>query len=323
MSHKTQPNRREFLTLAAGAFAVAAVPFAARRRARLHARSLPAMGTTAEIRVLHADARYAQAAMLAAHRELQRIDFSMTRFMPSSDVGRANAMAGRNRVAIARETSLVIQGALGWAAATNGGFDPALARVVDLWDVKHRDIPPAPEQVQRLAGRRLYRSIDVDDTSVFVREPDALIDLGGIACGYAVDRAADVLREWGIHNGYINVGGDIYALGHAADGEPWQVGVRSPDDANGLLATIALSDAAIATSGDYEQGFTYRGRRYHHIIDPVSGEPRLTKTHTVTVVADKCVDADAASTAVFGLSESAAQRVLALRAPSSRMVATR
>lgn len=323
MSYNARPNRREFLTLAAGAFAVAAVPFAARRRARLHARSLPVMGTTAEISVLHGDARFAQEAMLAAHREMQRVEFLMTRFSVASDIGRANALAGRQRVAIAAETALLVQGALAWADATNGGFDPALARVVDLWDVKHRQTPPAAEQVKRLAGRRLYRSIDVDERSVFVREPDALIDLGGIACGYAVDRAAAVLREWGIYNGYINVGGDIYALGHAADGEPWQVGVRSPDDPNALIATIALSDAAIATSGDYEQGFTYGGRRYHHIIDPASAEPRLTRTHTVTVVAEKCVDADAASTAVFGLTPVAAQRVLVLRAPASRIVATR
>jgi len=325
MSHNTQPNRREFLTLAAGVFAVSAVPFVARRRGRLHAqlhmRSLPVMGTTAEIAVLHGDAAYAQAGMLAALREMQRVEFAMTRFSVASDIGRANAMAGQQRVAIAAETALVIQTALAWADVTNGGFDPALARVVDLWDVKHRHTPPAHEQVQRLAGRHLYRSIDADQQSVFVREPDALIDLGGIACGYGVDRAVAVLRDWGIHNGYINVGGDIYALGHDADGEPWQVGVRSPADANALITTVPLSDAAIATSGDYEQGYTYRGRRYHHIIDPASAEPRLTRTHTLTVVADKCIDADAASTAVFGLSQAAAQRVLALRAPTSRIVA--
>ena len=152
MSYKFQPNRREFLTLAAGAFAVSAVPFVARRRAQLHARSLPVMGTTADITVLHRDARYAQAAMLAALRELQRVESGMTRFSAASDVGRANAWAGRQRVAISPETALVIQSALNWADATNGGFDPALARVVDLWDVKHRTTPPAHEQVARLSG---------------------------------------------------------------------------------------------------------------------------------------------------------------------------
>ena len=316
-----QPNRRQFLTLAAGAFAVAAVPVIARRRAALHSRSLPAMGTTADISVLHHDARHAQEAMHAALRELQRVELAMTRFSPASDIGRANAMAGRQRVAISAETSYVIQTALAWAAATNGGFDPALARVVDLWDVKHRHAPPAHDQVQRLAGRSLYRNIDVDAASVIVREPDALIDLGGIACGYGVDRAVAVLREWGITNGFVNVGGDIYALGHNADGEPWRVGVRSPEDADRMIANVEISDAAIATSGDYEQGYTYRGRRYHHIMDPQSAEPRVTSSHTVTVVADRAIDADAASTAVFGLRRPDAERVLKLRAPTSRIVA--
>lgn len=321
MAHNV-PNRREFLTLAAGAFAVAAVPLVARRRAQLHARSLPVMGTTADLAVVHRDARYAHAAMRAALAELQRVERLMTRFSTASDIGRANARAGSQRVPVTQETALVLQSALAWAAATDGGFDPALARVVDLWDVKHRQVPPAAEQVHRLAGRRLYRHIDVDQASVFVREPDAMIDLGGIACGYGVDCAVAVLRAWGITDGYINVGGDIYALGHAADGEPWRIGVRSPSDAAQLIATVNLSDAAIATSGDYEQGYTYRGRRYHHIIDPAIAEPRMTSTHTVTVVADRCIDADAASTAVFGLSRAAAERVLALRAPSSRIVAT-
>jgi thiamine biosynthesis lipoprotein len=321
MSHN-QPNRREFLTLAAGTVAIAAVPIVARRRATLHTRSLPVMGTTANIAVLHRDARYAQEAMHQALRELQRVELAMTRFSPASDIGRANALAGKQRVAIAPETALVIQTALAWAGSTNGGFDPALARVVDLWDVKRRQTPPAQEQVKRLAGRSLYRHIDVDESSVSVRAADALIDLGGIACGYGVDRAVAVLREWGITNGYVDVGGDIYALGHNAEGEPWRVGVRSPNDAEQLITTVEISDAAIATSGDYEQGYTYRGRRYHHIIDPQIAEPRVTNTHTVTVIADRAIDADAASTAVFGLDRASAERILRLRAPSSRIVAT-
>ncbi|HET9440700.1 MAG TPA: FAD:protein FMN transferase [Longimicrobiales bacterium] len=323
MWDKYQPTRRDFLTLAAGAFAVSAVPLArSRYRSRLHTRSLPAMGTVAELAVVHRDERYAQQAMQAALAELHRVEGRLTRFSATSDIGRANSMAGAQRVAISPESALVVQYALSWASASNGGFDPAMARVVDLWDVKHRHVPPAPQQVARLAGRRLYRHIDVDAASVFVREADALIDLGGIACGYGVDRAAAVLREWGINNGYINVGGDIYALGHGVDGEPWRIGVRSPSDPDALITTVQLSDAAIATSGDYEQGYTYRGRRYHHIIDPALAEPRVTATHTVTVVADCCMDADAASTAVFGLTPDAAQHVLALRAPSSRIVAT-
>jgi FAD:protein FMN transferase len=322
----SQPSRRDFLGLAAGVFAIAAVPAATRDRNRLHRKTLPVMGATVDIAVNHGNERYAHGAMSAALAELQRIERLMTRFSITSDIGRANAMAGGQRVAVAAETAFVLHTALAWTAATHGGFDPALARVVDLWDVKHRTAPPAADRVQRLAGRRLYRHIDVDASaatpSIFVREPDAAIDLGGIAAGYGVDRAVAVLREWGIRSAFINLGGDIYALGHAADGEPWRVGIRSPESADRLIATVTIEDAAIATSGDYEQGYDFGGRRYHHIIDPASAEPRRTPMHTVTVIADTCMDADAASTAVFGMQPDAARQVLSLRAPASRIVST-
>ena len=282
------------------------------------------MGTTAVISINHDNERYAQAAMNAAFAELRRVERLMTRFDVASDIGRANAAAGARRVRVNHETALVLDAALAWAAATNGGFDPAIARVVDLWDVKHKRTPPVERDVQRLAGRQLYRQLDVDASratpSILVREADAAIDLGGIAAGYGVDRAVAALRDWGITSGFINVGGDIYALGYDPSGEPWQVGIQSPDNSEKLLATVPLADAAIATSGDYEQGYNYRGRRYHHIIDPSRAEPRISTLHTVTVVADRCIDADAASTAVFGLQLDDANRLLALRAPSSRIV---
>ena len=324
MSLDQRPSRREFLALAAGAFAVASVPAALRSRSKLHRRSLPVMGTTAELAVMHRDERYAQLAMTAALQALQRVESSMTRFDAASDIGRANAAAGHRRVHVSAETALVVERALQWASATEGGFDPAIARVVDLWDVKHRSTPPQPAAVQRLAGRRFYRHIDVDVTaagaSIYIGDPEAALDLGGIAAGYGVDRAVAVLREWGIRSAYVNVGGDIFALGSAADGEPWQVGVRSPDDASQLLATIPLEDGAIATTGDYEQGYDFGRRRYHHVMDPQLAEPRLTALHTVTVVAGSCIDADAASTAVFGMPRQAAEHVLSLRSPSSRIV---
>lgn len=324
MSLNQRPSRRDFLTLAAGAFAVAAVPGALRSRSKLHTRSLPAMGTTAELAVNHHDERYAQAAMKAALQELKRVESLMTRFDATSDIGRANSAAGQRRVPVSAETAAVVDRALQWAGATHGGFDPAIARVVDLWDVKHRNAPPQHDAVQRLAGRDFYRHIDVDASaagaSIYIKDPEAALDLGGIAAGHGVDRSVAVLREWGIRSAYINVGGDIFALGSAADGDPWRVGVRSPADADQLIATIPLEDGAIATTGDYEQGYTYRGRRYHHVMDPQRAEPRVTGLHTVTIVAASCIDADAASTAVFGMPMAAARHTLSVQSPSSRIV---
>jgi FAD:protein FMN transferase len=318
-----RPDRREFLSLGLGALLVAAIPLAARRPARVR-RTLPVMGTVADLAVVHRDPRYAQAALDAAAAELRRVERRMTRFSADSDVGRANRGAARGPVAVAAETAAVVTAALRWAEATDGGFDPALARATELWDVRNRDTPPPAHQVRRLAGRRLYRQVGVDTDGAAARltygEADVQLDLGGIAKGYGVDRAAAVLREWGIRNGFVNVGGDIYALGTAEDGEPWRVGVRAPHDPAALAGVVALSDRAIATSGDYEQYFDHAGRRYHHLLDPATGEPRRAAMHGVTVAADTCMAADAATTACFGLEADAARRLLARAAPGAAVV---
>lgn len=318
------PTRRDFLAVAAGAFVVAAVPLARRGRPPAARRGVPAMGTTAQMVALHRDPAYAQRALDAAARELLRIEGLMTRFSPASDVGRANRLAMRQAVPVSAETALVLRQALRWADATDGGFDPCLARVVDLWDVKHRHAPPEAAPLRRLAGRRLYRALRIDQAEAghFVRyvDADAQLDLGGIAAGYGVDRAVRTLRAWGIENGFVNVGGDIYALGVSEDGDPWEVGVRSPYDPSALAGTIRISNQAIATSGDYEQYFDHGGRRYHHILDPRTAEPRLSRTHGVTVTGPDCLAVDAATTACFGLERAEAAALLARVAPGAAVV---
>ena len=323
MSESSFPGRRDFLRLAAGTFVVASVPFALRERTRLVRASIPAMGASADIAVVHRDSRYAHAAMRAALSEIQRIERLMTRFDGRSDIGRANALAGRQRVSVSPETAQVVAYGLGWAQATGGVFDPAIARIVELWDVQHRTAPPPRADVARLAHRQLFRHVDVDEThaSIAFSEENVALDLGGLAAGYAVDRAAGILRDWGIRDGFINVSGDIYALGVSEDGDPWHVGVRSPTDADAIIATVELSDAAIATSGDYEQFFLHKGRRYHHIMDANTAAPRLTSSHTITIQADNCMTCDVASTALFGMDAARAQQVLKGRSGGATIVA--
>jgi thiamine biosynthesis lipoprotein len=129
---------------------------------------------------------------------------------------------------------------------------------------------------------------------------DARIDLGGIAKGYGVDQAVVALREWGIEDALVNVGGDLYAMGRSEDGNPWRIGIRSPENVHRLVASFELTDAAVATSGDYLQYFEYHGRRYHHLLDPATGAPLATGMHSITTQADDCITADAAATACFG-----------------------
>ncbi len=316
-------SRRDVLTLGVGAFVVATMPLAARPRQILVRRTLPVMGTVAEFAVVDADPARAQAAIDLAMEELRRVERLMTRFTGTSEVGQANRLAATDGVPVGAETALVIRAALGWAGASEGAFDPCIGRAIRLWDIGHRRTPPAEAEVRPLAGRGLYRAIDLSASrgrpAVRFTDRDVALDLGGIAKGYAVDRAVEAMRRHGIRQAIVNVGGDLYALGGAADGRPWRVGVRDPDDPSRLAGLLDVRDAAVATSGDYLQYFSHQGRRYHHLLDPATAAPRLTPVHSVTVEAASCLTADAAATAVFGMTPKRAERLLRAHAPDARL----
>jgi thiamine biosynthesis lipoprotein len=146
------------------------------------------------------------------------------------------------------------------------------------------------------------------------------IDLGGIAKGYGVDRAVDALRQWGVRNALVNVGGDLYALGVSDDGDPWEIGIRSASDRGRITHTVRVENRAIATSGDYEQFFEHAGRRYHHLLDPVTAAPRRSPAHSVTVSADTCMTADAAGTTVFGCPADHARELVTATAKDAEIV---
>ena len=303
-------DRREFLTIGMGVFVALSLPRALRRYSTLVKRSVPLMGTIAEIQVAHSDERFAEDAIDAAISELQWVERTMTRFRGDSDIGRANLGAGRDGVRVTPETALVIAAALSAASVSDGRFDPAIGAASELWDVLNRHEPPAHDRVHRLAARGFWRKVDValsaGSPRVRFDDPDLHLDLGAIAKGYGVDRATGVLRSRGVRHAIVTVGGDLFALGKSPEGEPWTVGIRSPHDRHGLAATLRLSDRAVATSGDYERFFRWHGMQYHHLIDPATAAPRRTPFHSATVLASRCIDADAASTAVFGLPSDAA-----------------
>ncbi|MDX1622980.1 MAG: FAD:protein FMN transferase [Gemmatimonadota bacterium] len=323
-SGRLRPSRRQFLALGAGALAVAALPGALRPGRRLVRRQVPVMGTIAEVDVVARDARWAHAAIDAAVAELRRVDATMSRFRAGSDVGRVNAAPAGEAVPVGEETARVVRIALEWAEASLGDFDPGLAKASALWDVTRRAEPPSAGEIRRYAGRGLWRWLDVGrlggDAVVVRRDDDVAIDLGGIAKGWGVDRAATALRDWGVADGLVNVGGDLYALGTAEDDEPWEIGIRAPDRPGGLAATFRVSDRAVATSGNYERYFEHGGRRYHHLIDPDTGAPWAGPSRGVTVLAADCLRADAAGTAAFGRPPAGGRRLVESMVPGAEVI---
>jgi len=321
---RTGLTRRQVITLGGGALVLALTPALLRRRSHLVTRSIPVMGTIAEVVVVHDDRDEAERAIDLAFERLRWVDRAMSRYLPSSDIGQVNAGAGWDAVPVGAETARVVAEAVRWAEATDGLFDPGLARLMDVWDVANRHEPPPALVYTRFAGRHLYRAITVDrfqDHPVIrLDSPEAAIDLGSIAKGYSVDLAIDALKAVGIRHAVVNNGGDLYAMGRSERGDKWQVGVRSPQDPSRIDQMLELEDEAVATSGDYFQGFEYHHRRYHHIMDPALAEPRITPEHSISIRADKCMTADAGATAVFGLEPATAELMLRRAAPDARIV---
>lgn len=297
-----RPSRRDVLFLGVGGF-IAAVPFARRNPVTLVRRNVLTMGTIAEFAVAHRDPLVANAAIDRAIESLRFVDNTMSRFKPSSDVGRANLRAGHAPISVCGETMDVLNESLRWAEDSGGVFDPCLGRAIQLWDVAHRHEPPATADVTSLANRQLYRKLDVSfyrgNHVVRFDDPDVRIDLGAIAKGYAVDRAVATLRAAGIEQALVGAGGDVYALGTSPSGDPWHVGIQSPDDRETLAGSLSLQDAAVATSGDYQQFFVHGNRRYHHLLDPLTAAPTATSRRSISVVADTCMAADAGATVAF------------------------
>jgi thiamine biosynthesis lipoprotein len=254
------------------------------------------------------------------------VDALMTCFRDDSDVGRANLAGVGRTTPVSSETAHVLGEALSWARASGGAFDPCLGRSVRMWDVTHRSAPPPDAEIRSLAGRQLWRSLEVETSGTVPRvtyhDPLIALDLGGIAKGYGVDAAARALEDHGIFRALVNVGGDLVALGASEDGDPWKIGVRSPGDPGRLVATLDVLDGALATSGDYLRYFVHGGRRYHHLLDPGEGGPRRSGMHTLTVAAGSCLAADAGATAAFGMPVARAEKVLATARPDARVAHT-
>jgi thiamine biosynthesis lipoprotein len=169
---------------------------------------------------------------------------------------------------------------------TDGAFDITLAPVVRAWGFgpgagEHR-VPSYVELEVLLANR------NADDA-----------DYGGIAKGYAADRAAEILRNGGNKSALLDLGGNIYAVGHRPDGKPWSVAVQDPADPDGYVGILSLTDEAAVTSGAYQRYFEENGKIYHHIIAPATGYPADSGLSSVTVVCKSAAVADALSTAFF------------------------
>jgi FAD:protein FMN transferase len=260
-----------------------------------------AMGTVIEITLIADDEEAANKASLQAFQEIKRIETLMSPWLDSSDVTRINRSAGKERVKVSPETFEVIQKAQEISELSEGGFDITIGPLTELWrEARKKTIPPSIEEVKEKLGLVNFKNIGIDpEGKVFLKKKDMAIDLGGIAKGYAVDRAFELLKSLGYKNLIVNAGGDL-RVGGLKNNQPWSIGIQNPRESQKILARISVSDMAVATSGDYERFFIHEGKRYHHIFNPRDGFP-TEGCQSVTIVTKDCITADGLATAVFVL----------------------
>jgi len=260
-----------------------------------------AMGTVVEITLVGEDEEIARKAALQAFQEVKRIEHLMSPWIESSDVSRINRSAGNDGVRVSPETVEVLKRAQEVSKLSEGGFDITVGPLVQLWrKARERGMPPEMEEVKENLNLVNFRNLKIHyGGKVSLRKKGMNIDLGGIAKGYAVDKAFELLRDLGYKNLIVNAGGDLRVGGSKPEG-PWSIGIQHPRDPEKIMARISVSDTAVATSGDYEKFFIHQGKRYHHILNPKNGFP-AEGCQSVTVLHNEGATADALATAIFVL----------------------
>lgn len=256
------------------------------------------MGTLVRVELAHENDESGRVAMAAAMEEMRRIDRLMSPYREDSELSRVNREAAGKPVPIGQDMVEVIDRALKFSEMTNGAFDITFASVGYLYDYAGKRLPSDKEIRQRLPAIN-YRHINLDRAhrTLHFARPGVRIDLGGIAKGYAVDNAIAILRARGVKHALVTAGGDSRVLGDRA-GRPWRIGIRDPRNRDGTVTVLPLINAAISTSGDYEQYFERDGVRHHHILNPRTGKS-AAGMHSVSIVGPDAMTTDGLSTSVF------------------------
>jgi len=266
-------------------------------------RSSKSMGTVIRITAWTADEARAVAAIEQALGEFDRLDRLMTTWTSDSEVSRINAAAGDGKpVAVGDEVLDCIERGLAASRLSDGTFDLTVGSFSGVWKFDEDNDGTIPEAGLVAERRKLvnWRDVIVDHAkkTVRLRRAGQRITLGGIAKGYAVDKAAAVLRRAGFENFIVQAGGDMLVSGRKGD-RRWRVGIRDPRGArDAFFAAAEVEDRTFSTSGDYERFTVKDGRRYHHILDPRTGYP-ATACRSVTIMAKDAVTAEVMSKIVF------------------------
>lgn len=257
------------------------------------------MGTQAYIEVLAKDDVQAQQAIAVVEAEFARVNALMSPWVESSELSLLNRDAARHPVTVSAELWQLLARARQVSELSHGAFDITFASVGFKFDYRLQQKPSDAERKEQAQWIN-YRYVQLlPNNQVKFSQPQVKIDLGGIAKGYTVEQSIQLLKKMGIRHALVSAGGDTRLLGDKA-GRPWLVAIKHPRAEDKQVAQLPLVDQAISTSGDYERYFIEDGKRYHHILDPKTGQSP-TELMSVSVIGPDATQTDALSTTLFVL----------------------
>lgn len=255
------------------------------------------LGTYATITIYDRDSAKAKNALIAGFKEIDRLKDVLSTYKPGTPAHTLNEQGFLTDPAL--ELLYVIKKAELYSVKSGGAFDISVAPILNyykyIYTMNETEDQDKINEALFLIG---YQNITADKEMIKFQKPGMKVTISGIAKGYIVDKVIDTLKERGIQHALVNIGGDMRALGNKGR-KDWMIALQNPRDENDFITKIELNDKAIATSGDYERFFV-DDKSVHHIIDPRTGGS-ATELISVTIVADKAIDADAIATAVFVL----------------------
>jgi len=253
------------------------------------------MGTLVEITVIPGNEK----AIREAFEALKKVDLLMSTYKEDSEISILNR---EGKAQVSEETLEVIEDAIKFSNLTDGAFDITCRPLINLWKkAKKEEKVATEEEIEEAISLVGYQRIILEGNQIRLEKKGMQIDLGGIAKGYAVDKAIEALKKNGIKRALVNAGGDLYALGIDRQREKWQIGVQDPREEDKIIDIIKVKDKAVATSGDYRRYFTLEGKRFSHIVNPKTGLTVQDVPMSVTIIGPDATTTDALSTGVFVL----------------------
>lgn len=288
---------------------------------KMYKESRIVMDTFCTITVVSPSRKEAKEAIAAGFTEIKRLEQLLNFFSADSEVTALNRASGREPVKVSRDALDVIKKTVEIANYTDGAFDPTIGPLMRLWGFERQNPEPSiPLENKIKDALRFvdYKKIKINDlaSQIFLEEKGMEIDLGGIAKGYAADRAIEAIKAKGIKAALVAIAGDIKTFGLKPDLQPWKIGIQNPrpktekdeDLAKGgegglsedIFASLYIKDKAISTSGDYQRFFIQNGKQYHHILNPGTGYP-AAGVISVSIIAPEGYMADGLSTGIFVL----------------------